>query len=147
MGQKNRLVEYLQGALAGKMIENSARVDAYAANLAPWPGEAFIQVHVPPATTTGSREDIIVRIRNYQSTAVSGVVTLLGEDLVRGMTYDFQAPFKIDFGQPEACIVFRWGVPRFPTKIQWSASIDFDGQMGVGLSRCTVATIVTDPAH
>jgi hypothetical protein len=147
MDQKNLLGEYLQGALAGKMIESPAKVGDCPESLDSFPKDAFVHIVVPVAASTGSNQKVTVRVRNYQAGRAQGVVTLQGEELDRGTSYDFQAPFTIDSDQQVARIVFNWAVPVFPTKVKWSASVAFEGQMGVGLSECSAATIVTRPMH
>jgi len=147
MDRKNPLGEYLQGALAGKMIVSPAKVRECPRGDDVFPNDTLVQVVVPPAVTIGSTHEITVRVRNYKPGQARGEVTLHGEDLDRGTAYDFQAPFRVEPDQPGACIVFSWTVPRYPTKVKWSASIAFDGQMGIGMSGCTAATLVTRPMH
>lgn len=145
MDLKQPLGEYLQGALAGKMIESPAKVDECTTDNEFFPMDAVVQVVVPPVVTTGSSHEVSVRIRNAQSVWTKGVVTLQGEDLDRDCSYEFQAPFHIAPDQPGACIVFSWAVPRFRSKIKWSASATLDGRMGVGLSGSSTTTRVTEP--
>lgn len=145
MDLKHPLGEYLQGALAGKMIENPAKVDECTTDHKSFPKDAVVQVVVPPVVTTGSSHEVSVRIRNAQSAWTKGVVALQGEDLERDFSYEFQAPFHIAPDQPGACIVFSWAVPRYRSKIKWSASVAFDGQTGVGLTGSSITTQVTNP--
>jgi len=145
MDLKHPLNEYLQGALAGKMIESPARVGECPTDNNSFPGGAVVQIIAPPVVTTGSSHEVSVRIRNAQSVRAKGVVALQGEDLDRDISYDFQAPFHIAPDQPGAGIVFSWAVPRFRSKIKWSASVTFDGQTCVGLKGRSTTTQVTEP--
>ena len=145
MNSKHPFGEYLQGALAGKMIESPAKVAECPIDQESFPRDALVQIVVPPIVTTGSSQEISVRIRNAQAEGIKGVVTLQGEDLNRDIGYDFQAPFLITPGQPAACIVFSWPVPRFRSKIKWSASFTLDGQIGSSLSVDSTTTLVTEP--
>lgn len=145
MNSKHPFGEYLQGALAGKMIESPAKVGECPIDHESFPQDALVQIVVPPVVTTGSFQDISVRIRNAQTEGIKGVVTVQGEDLNRDIGYDFQAPFLISPGQPGACIVFSWAVPRFRSKIKWSASVTLDGQISSSLSGGSTTTLVTEP--
>jgi hypothetical protein len=142
MDQKNQMGEYLQGALAGKMIESPARVSECPDGFENFPRDVYIHVTVPTVVAKGSHNEISILVKNYQAGATRGVVTLQGEDLDRRTDYDFQAPFTIAPQQPGTCLVFTWPVPRFPAKIEWSASVTFEGQRGLGQPGCSATTRV-----
>jgi hypothetical protein len=142
MDQKNQLGTYLQGALAGKMIESPAKVSECPDGFENFPQDVYIHVAVPTLVTAGSHHNISIRVRNLQAGRTKGVVTLQGEDLDHRTDYDFQAPFKIEPQQPGTCIVFNWSVPRFPAKIKWHASVSFEGPFGLGQPSSSATTRV-----
>jgi len=147
MDQNNPFGEYLKGALAGKNIESPARVGECPDSFDEFPEGAFFQLVVPPAVVAGSSHEISVRVRNCLPGGARGNVTLQGEEIDRGTSYDFQAPFAIEPAQQGTCLVFVWAVPRLPTKVKWSATVSITGQTGVDSPVRSAMTIVTRPTH
>jgi hypothetical protein len=145
MDLKTQLGEYLQGALAGKLIENPAKVSESPGLFENFPRDAFIRVAAPLTVSVDSHQEISILIKNCRSGAVGGIVALRGEEHERGTIYDFQTAFTINPQQPGTCVTFNWSSPRFPTKITWTTSVVLAGQMGIGLPGCSATTVVVLP--
>lgn len=147
MDQNENFGQYLKGALAGKSIEKPTTPRGCAESFDNFPEDGLVDVSLPAVVSVCSSQQIRVRIRNFESGRVSGVVSLIGEETDRGTVYDFQAPIVIEADQRGTCVYFNWAVPGYPTKVRWSASVSFENRMGVGLSNCTASTMVTKPVH
>lgn len=142
--RKNSFGEYLQGALAGKLIENPARL-SHLPDLEPEAArDSVVHLGVPASVPPGSDVEIAVHVRNYLRANVRGGLILRGEEEVRDVSYDFQAPLTFEEQRAGVSVVFKWRVPSYPTKIKWSAMIHFDQHMGIGMPLC-VDTEVSAP--
>jgi len=147
MDSKDSLGYYLQGALAGKMIESPAKVGECRGCAKEAPRELGAYISSPEQVTTGEEVHICVRINNIWSEHCQGRVQLQGEDRARNASYEFQAAFTLQQHSDGICITFTWRAPRYATRVEWSATVTMEGRMGVDLPSCSGVTSVTPPLH
>ncbi len=146
MEREQKLGDYLKGALAGKLIDSgSRRVEDNDPSLA-IDGSRVLQLDVPAKLLVQQQQELCVHVRNFSSRAARGILLLTGEETARGVSYEFDAPFELKDSGDHCCIAFTWRAPAYSTCIHWSASVQFDEQMGFSLSDCSAATLVEDPA-
>jgi hypothetical protein len=145
--QKDTLSEYLQGALAGRMIESPARFgDCPVLHNDTPRGDMSVQVETPKSVAAGGEVELSVKVSNFLQRKVRGEVILHGEDAVRDASYDFHAAFMLREAQSGIAVAFNWRAPSYATQVRWSAVIHFDQCPGIGMPRCS-DTVVVVPAN
>lgn len=147
MDSKNSLGYYLQGALAGKLIESPAKVGACRGCFKDAPKGQGVYVSSPETVAIGAEASICVRVNNVRDENCQGRVQLVGEDLARNASYEFQAAFTLQQGSEGTCITFTWRAPRYATRVEWAATVTIEGRMGVDLPSGSGTTNVTPPLH
>jgi len=144
MDKEHPLGEYLKGALAGKLIDSNARRLDCEGHPDPEDASSVLQLDAPDVLAVHSRQDLCVHVRNFSSRPAKGTLLLKGDETARGVSYAFDAPFELSETDGHCCISFAWRAPAYPTRIKWSASVQFESQMGFSLPECSAATVVKE---
>ncbi|PLX83036.1 MAG: hypothetical protein C0616_00570 [Desulfuromonas sp.] len=137
------LQQYLKGALAGRIADRANHQTELAGENDP-DRSAAMRLKAPAQLQCGERRDISIRIRNPFGRDCSGTLTLRGEDQLRGVIYDFHSDFQIEADQNGTRISFSWQSPDYSTEVVWTATVNMEGQMGVGLPGERGVTRVVD---
>lgn len=140
------LGEYLKGALAGKLIDRGNRSTECGELDSSRDDSRVLQLDAPPILQVETRQDLCVHVRNFSSRPTRGLLLLKGDETTHGVSYEFDAPFELDEVDGHCCIAFPWRAPSYATRINWSATVHFENQMGFSLTECSAATIVQAPS-
>ncbi len=143
MANENNLQDYLKGALAGTLIGRGSKTldqgDPFVASKS----APVLELSVPMHISVDQRVDLCVRLRNLSGRKAKGTLLLRGEDVRTGTLYEFEAPLGAENYESGRLYVFSWKAPASPTRIEWSATVQVEGRMGISIPACSAATIVT----
>jgi hypothetical protein len=139
-----QLDEYLKGALAGKFIDRVGREVECQELFSATDSDDVLRLSAPDRLPVNSRLDLCVRILNVLQRQTEGTLLLRGEEASRGVTYEFEAPVKLDPDRAGCCIAFHWKSPSYATRVKWSATVQLENQFGHSLPVCSGTTVVTE---
>ncbi|TYO98974.1 hypothetical protein EDC39_10498 [Geothermobacter ehrlichii] len=143
MSEQQNFQDYLKGALAGTFIGRGSRPLDQGDPFTDSRWAPVLELNVPLQLPVKGTVDLCVRLRNIGGKSGQGMLLLRGEDVRSGMTYEFEAPVRSDLGEKGCLFVFSWKAPASATRIEWSATVQMEGRMGISIPACCAATIVT----
>ncbi|RMF42934.1 MAG: hypothetical protein D6751_11230 [Deltaproteobacteria bacterium] len=143
MGEETNLQDYLKGALAGTLIGRGSKALDQADPFVASKGAPVLELSVPMHIGVDQRVDLCVRLRNLGGRKARGSLVLRGEDVRTGTLYEFEAPLGAENDESGRLYVFSWKAPASATRIEWSATVQVEGRMGISIPTCSAATIVT----
>ncbi|RMF44879.1 MAG: hypothetical protein D6751_08350 [Deltaproteobacteria bacterium] len=139
--------EYLRGALASKRIVNtSRRIDCAECGRLPNPNNIVFLI-APATAFTQTICELRLRINNVRGDRLKGTLHLRGTGSYRGRDYEFSAPVDLAETEKAMCLQFQWHTPDEPTEIEWAASLELKGKMGLTLTDLAQVTVRRPPTN